>query len=49
LFSWRLSREDRARLDEAQAFLANFKKVDNAKFITARAEKDKALFRGQSR
>jgi hypothetical protein len=49
LFSWRLSREDRGRLDEAQAYLANFKKVDNAKFITARAEKDKAIFRGQSR
>ncbi len=49
LFSWRLSREDRTRLDEAQAFLANFQKVDNEKFIAARAEKDKEVVRGQSR
>jgi hypothetical protein len=49
LFSWRLSREDRTRLDEAQAFLANFKKVDNEKFIAARAEMDEAVIRGQSR
>jgi hypothetical protein len=48
LFSWRLSREDRARLDEAQAFLANFEKVDNKDFVTARGEK-KAIVRGQSR
>jgi hypothetical protein len=50
LFSWRLSRDDRARLDEAQAFLANFKKVDNEKFITARGEKkNKTVVRGQSK
>jgi len=49
LFSWRLSREDRTRLDEAQAFLANFKKVDNEKFIAARSEKGKAVIRGQSK
>lgn len=49
LFSWRLSREDRGRLDEAQAFLANFKKVDNEQFIAARAEKDEEVIRGQSR
>ena len=49
LFSWRLSRDDRARLDEAQAYLANFQKVDNEKFIAARAEKDKEVVRGQSR
>ena len=42
-------RIDRARLDEAQAFLANFQKVDNEKFIAARAEKDKEVVRGQSR
>jgi hypothetical protein len=49
LFSWRLSRDDRARLDEAQAFLANFQKVDNEKFITARGEKNKTVVRGQSK
>jgi hypothetical protein len=49
LFSWRLSREDRTRLDEAQADLANFQKVDNEKFLAARAEKEKAVIRGQSK
>jgi hypothetical protein len=49
LFSWRLSREDRARLDEAQAFLANFQKVDNRDFVTARNTKDETVVRGQSR
>jgi hypothetical protein len=49
LFSWRLSRDDRARLDEAQAYLANFEKVDNEKFITARLERDKEVVRGQSK
>jgi hypothetical protein len=48
LFSWRLSREDRSRLDEAQAFLANFKKVDNQEFIAVRG-KDNTVVRGQSR
>lgn len=48
LFSWRLSREDRARLDEAQTFLANFEKVDNEAFIAARTQKDKPVVRGQS-
>jgi len=47
LFSWRLSREDRTRLDEAQAHLANFKKVDNEQFIAARTGKD--VVRGQSK
>ncbi len=28
LFTWRLSREDRMRIDEAQSHLANFKKAD---------------------
>ena len=49
LFAWRLSREDRTRLDEAQAALANFEKVDNKKFLAARAEKAKEVVRGQSR
>ena len=48
LFSWRLSKEDRAKLDEAQAALANFAKVDNKKFLSARAEKAKNVVRGQS-
>jgi hypothetical protein len=48
LFSWRLSREDRSRLDEAQAFLANFKKVDNREFIAVRG-KDVTVVRGQSK
>ncbi len=47
LFSWRLSREDRARIEEACAQLANFKKVGNEKFIASRMGKD--LVRGQSR
>jgi hypothetical protein len=47
LFSWRLSRDDRSRLDEAQTYLANFKKVDNEKFITARG-KQETVVRGQS-
>jgi hypothetical protein len=47
LFSWRLSREDRIRIDDAQAALANFEKVDNKKFLAARAEKE--VVRGQSR
>jgi hypothetical protein len=48
LFSWRLSREDRARIDDAQASLANFKKVDNKAFLAARAAKDEEVVRGQS-
>lgn len=49
LFSWRLSREDRARLDDAQTFLANFQKVDNEQFIAARTQQDKPpVVRGQS-
>jgi hypothetical protein len=52
MFTWRLSREDRNRLDETQTNLANFKKVDNEEFIAARAEKSekgKAVIRGQSK
>lgn len=47
MFFWSLSRNDRARLDEAQAHLANFKKVDNEQFIAAKTGKD--VVRGQSK
>lgn len=46
LIAWRLSREDRARLEEARRHLATFEKVDNAEFIAQRFEAD--LVRGQS-
>ena len=46
LFAWRLSREDRQRIDETQRQLASFKKVDNATFIANR--KDETVVRGQS-
>ncbi|MBX3433812.1 MAG: hypothetical protein KF847_10865 [Pirellulales bacterium] len=36
LFSWRLSREDRTRIDEAQRFIANYDKVDNETYRTAK-------------
>lgn len=47
LFTWRLSREDRARLDEAKKYLASFKKVDNEEFIAAKSGRDDVV-RGQS-
>jgi hypothetical protein len=47
MFFWSLSRNDRARLDEAQAHLANFKKVGNEQFIAATKGKD--VVRGQSK
>ncbi|MDZ4657133.1 MAG: hypothetical protein SH868_06090 [Bythopirellula sp.] len=47
LFTWRLSREDRVRLDEARKYLASFKKVDNEAFIAAKAEHADVV-RGQS-
>jgi hypothetical protein len=47
MFFWSLSRNDRTRLDEAQAHLANFKKVDNEQFIAAKTGKD--VVRGQSK
>lgn len=47
LFSWRLSREDRARLDEARKYLASFEKVDNEAFIAAKYGRDDVV-RGQS-
>ena len=52
LFSWRLSREDRAQLEEVRKHLANFKKVGNQDFLAQRAEKDgaeKDIVRGQSK
>ena len=36
LFSWRLSREDRSRLDEASRYLASFDKVENVAFRAER-------------
>jgi hypothetical protein len=45
-FSWRLSKDDRTRLDEAQKKLASFQKVENSAFIAARAGQQ--TVRGQS-
>lgn len=47
LFTWRLSRDDRQRIDDAQRQLASFKKVDNATFIANR--KEETVVRGQSK
>jgi hypothetical protein len=47
LFSWRLSREDRARLEEVRNQLASFEKVDNKVFLANRLRKD--VVRGQSK
>lgn len=47
LFSWRLSRADLARLDEARNFLTSFQKVDNKDFLAGRV--GKGIVRGQSR
>ncbi|MCG8450648.1 MAG: hypothetical protein MI725_13850 [Pirellulales bacterium] len=47
LFSWRLSREDLSRLEEARQFLTSFEKVDNKAFLAELANKD--VVRGQSR
>lgn len=38
LFTWRLSRDDRARLDEARQQVASFEKVENKEFLAARAK-----------
>ena len=47
LFTWRLSKKDRTRLEEARRFLASFKKVENKDFL---AQREKAsVVRGQSR
>lgn len=48
LFSWRLSREDRAQLEEVREHLANFKKVDNKDFLASRLS-GKDVVRGQSK
>jgi len=47
LFTWRLSREDQARLDEVRRHLANFDKVENKSFLAHRA--DSSVVRGQSK
>ncbi len=47
LFSWRLSREDRAKIDEVRKHLASFEKVGNKDFIASRMGKD--VVRGQSK
>jgi hypothetical protein len=46
LFSWRLSRDDRQRLDEVRQQLASFAKVDNKEFLASRK---KDVVRGQSK
>ena len=46
LFSWRLSREDQARLEKARRHLANFDKVENKSFLAQRA--NNTLILGQS-
>lgn len=47
MFTWRLSRSDRSRLDEAQKKLASYEKVENEAFIAARTKQD--AVRGQSK
>lgn len=47
LFSWRLSREDRAQVEQVRQHLANFEKVDNKVFLASRNDKD--VVRGQSK
>lgn len=47
LFTWRLSREDRDRIDETQGYLANFKKIGNEEFLARKSGED--VVRGQSR
>jgi hypothetical protein len=47
LFTWRLSREDRDRIDQAQSYLASFKKVGNEEFLARKSGED--VVRGQSK
>lgn len=47
LFSWRLSREDRAQVEQVRQHLTNFEKVDNKNFLASRGGKD--VVRGQSK
>ena len=46
LFSWRLSREDFARLEEARKYLASFEKVGNKDFLSQST--GRGIVRGQS-
>ncbi len=46
MFTWRLSREDRERIDDAQSYLASFNKVGNEEFLTRKEGRD--VVRGQS-
>jgi len=48
LFSWRLSREDRAQVETVHQHLASFKKVDNKDFVAQRGA-GKDVVRGQSK
>ena len=47
LFTWRLSKEDRARLEQARRYLTSFEKVDNKDFLEHRGEA--SIVRGQSK
>ena len=47
LFSWRLSREDRSRVEEVRQHLASFDKVDNKEFVARRG--GSSVVRGQSK
>jgi hypothetical protein len=47
LFSWRLSREDRAQLEDVRKHLASFEKVDNKDYLASLNGKD--VVRGQSK
>lgn len=46
LFTWRLSREDRERIEQTQNQLASFKKVDNEEFLARGTSGD--VVRGQA-
>jgi len=46
LFTWRLSRDDRSRIEEVRRKLTGFKKVDNEVFVAQRA--GGSVVRGQS-
>ena len=47
LFTWRLSRDDRQRIEDTRGQLTSFEKVDNADFIAL--WKDDTVVRGQSK
>ncbi|HMO84660.1 MAG TPA: hypothetical protein PKC18_07040 [Lacipirellulaceae bacterium] len=48
LFSWRLSRDDRQRIDQAQQNLAAYAKVANEKFLAGAGKLSTSKVRGQS-